>query len=78
MIVWLASYPRSGNTYFRILLNHLYGIKTPMAYVGNTVRYLISEILYKQSKFSTATIRVLCYLCLAISLLLNTDNKEHG
>lgn len=35
MIVWLASYPRSGNTYFRILLNHLYGIKTPTAYVGN-------------------------------------------
>lgn len=35
MIVWLASYPRSGNTYFRILLNHLYGIKTPTAYVGH-------------------------------------------
>lgn len=28
MIIWLASYPRSGNTFFRILLNHLYGIKT--------------------------------------------------
>lgn len=35
MIVWLASYPRSGNTYFRILLNHLYGIKTPTVYVGH-------------------------------------------
>jgi len=28
MIVWLASYPRSGNTFYRVLLNHLYGIKT--------------------------------------------------
>lgn len=28
MIIWLASYPRSGNTYFRILLNHFYGIPT--------------------------------------------------
>ena len=28
MIVWLASYPRSGNTFCRVLLNHLYGIKT--------------------------------------------------
>jgi hypothetical protein len=28
MIVWLASYPRSGNTYFRILLHHLHGLKT--------------------------------------------------
>ena len=34
MIVWLASYPRSGNTFFRILLKHLYGINTPTAYVG--------------------------------------------
>ncbi|MBK4728692.1 sulfotransferase domain-containing protein [Oxynema sp. CENA135] len=32
MIVWLASYPRSGNTFFRILLNQLYGIKTYSIY----------------------------------------------
>jgi Sulfotransferase domain len=35
VIIWLASYPRSGNTFFRVLLNHLYGIKTPTAYIGN-------------------------------------------
>lgn len=35
MIIWLASYPRSGNTFFRILLNHLYDVKTPTVYVGN-------------------------------------------
>lgn len=28
MIIWLASYPRSGNTFFRILLKELYGLKT--------------------------------------------------
>jgi hypothetical protein len=28
MIVWIASYPRSGNTFFRILLHHLIGIHT--------------------------------------------------
>lgn len=28
MIIWLASYPRSGNTFFRILLKELYGQKT--------------------------------------------------
>lgn len=32
MIIWLASYPRSGNTYFRMLLNHIYGIKTRSVY----------------------------------------------
>ena len=28
MIIWLASYPRSGNTYFRVLLNTIFGVKT--------------------------------------------------
>jgi hypothetical protein len=28
MLIWLASYPRSGNTYFRILLHHLFGFHT--------------------------------------------------
>jgi len=28
MIVWLASYPRSGNTFVRILLHQLYGVPT--------------------------------------------------
>ncbi len=35
MIVWLASYPRSGNTYFRILLKQLFDMNTSTAYVGN-------------------------------------------
>lgn len=28
MIVWIASYPRSGNTFYRMLLYHLCGIRT--------------------------------------------------
>ena len=28
MIIWLPSFPRSGNTFFRILLHHLYGLHT--------------------------------------------------
>lgn len=32
MIVWLASYPRSGNTMFRMALHHLYGIETYSIY----------------------------------------------
>jgi len=32
MIIWLASYPRSGNTFFRILINQFYGIKTYSIY----------------------------------------------
>ena len=32
MIVWLASYPRSGNTFFRVLLNSVFNIKTYSIY----------------------------------------------
>lgn len=32
MIVWLASYPRSGNTYLRMLLHQLHGLKTYSVY----------------------------------------------
>jgi hypothetical protein len=32
MIVWVASFPRSGNTYLRILLNRIYGIETSTIY----------------------------------------------
>ena len=32
MIIWIASYPRSGNTFFRLLLNHIYDIKTYSIY----------------------------------------------
>lgn len=28
MIVWIASYPRSGNTLLRIMLNNVFGVKT--------------------------------------------------
>ena len=32
MIVWLASYPRSGNTFFRVIMNSVFGIKTYSIY----------------------------------------------
>ena len=32
MIVWLASFPRSGNTYYRLLLHHLHGVRTYSQY----------------------------------------------
>ena len=32
MIIWLASYPRSGNTFFRALLHRLFGFQTHSVY----------------------------------------------
>lgn len=32
MIIWLASYPRSGNTFFRVLMNSVFKIKTYSIY----------------------------------------------
>lgn len=37
MITWLASYPRSGNTYLRTLLHHYYGTPTYTVYKGVSV-----------------------------------------
>lgn len=37
MIIWLASYPRSGNTFFRLLLNRLYGLQTHSVYADRQV-----------------------------------------
>lgn len=35
MIIWLASYPRSGNTYARIVWHYCYGLKTYSAHDDN-------------------------------------------
>ena len=32
MIVWLASYPRSGNTFLRLVLHRLFGVPTYSVY----------------------------------------------
>jgi len=32
MIVWVASFPRSGNTFLRIVLKQLYGLRTSVVY----------------------------------------------
>ncbi|MBX9655196.1 sulfotransferase domain-containing protein [bacterium] len=35
MIVWLASYPRSGNTFIRLLLHHFFDVATHDLYMPN-------------------------------------------
>ncbi len=35
MLVWLASYPRSGNSYFRVTSGQLFGVKTFSVYPGD-------------------------------------------
>ena len=32
MIIWIASYPRSGNTFLRVILNSVFGVKTYSIY----------------------------------------------
>src|SRR5262245_5929563 len=48
MITWLASYPRSGNSFFRIVLKHLYAIPTYEAYnldLANPIFAGLAEIV---------------------------------
>jgi hypothetical protein len=45
MRVWLASYPRSGNTFLRIVLNNVFGLKSTSLYKGeNTVFDRFSDV----------------------------------
>lgn len=48
MIVWLASYPRSGNTFFRIILHHAFGLHT------YSIHYDDKYSVGADSKFSDA------------------------
>lgn len=43
MILWLASYPRSGNTFFRLLLRHLYGIETYSVYYDSLLEEVVGQ-----------------------------------
>ena len=45
MIVWLASFPRSGNTFLRIVLHRLYGITTSVVYNVDGVARRVGEAL---------------------------------
>lgn len=46
MIVWLASFPRSGNTFLRIVLHRLYGIRTSTVYdVDGVAERLGTELI---------------------------------
>lgn len=43
MIVWLASFPRSGNTFLRIVLNRLYGVTSSVVYDVDRVATRVGE-----------------------------------
>jgi hypothetical protein len=45
MIVWLASFPRSGNTFLRILLHRLYGVTSSVVYDVDGVARRVGEAL---------------------------------
>lgn len=45
MIVWLASFPRSGNTFLRILLHRIYGVRSSVVYDVDGVAERLGESL---------------------------------
>ena len=45
MVIWLASYPRSGNTFVRVLLHSLFGFETHSSYsVANDARNMPGDV----------------------------------
>jgi hypothetical protein len=64
VIVWLASYPRSGNTFLRMLLHEAFGLKTyslagtrEMATSGEEVGRLVGDMNVDWTDAVSATIR---------------------
>jgi hypothetical protein len=59
VIVWLASFPRSGNTFLRILLHRRYGVRTSVVYSVDGVAARLGPDLigYQQRPASLATMR---------------------
>jgi hypothetical protein len=50
---WIASYPRSGNTFLRILLKEVYGIRTWEGYGEESPKKVVSHMSQKQiSKYT--------------------------
>lgn len=43
MIVWIASFPRSGNTFLRIVLHRLYGVRSSVIYDVDGVAQRLGE-----------------------------------
>lgn len=59
MIVWLASYPRSGNTFCRIVLHRLYGVPTYVVYdVDGVAERIGGELIgFRERPASLETMR---------------------
>lgn len=59
MIVWLASFPRSGNTFLRILLDRLYGVRSSTVYDVDGVARRLGEAFvgYEDRPASYAAMR---------------------
>lgn len=49
MIVWLASYPRSGNTFLRIVISHLYGRGSSTVYPLDGVRERLGDLVVTEN-----------------------------
>lgn len=64
MIVWLASYPRSGNTLARIALQHLFGIRSRDAYpvTDQSVEKIIGQLPPEMSLAEMAAAPEHCFV----------------
>jgi hypothetical protein len=71
VIVWLASYPRSGNTFFRILLHRLFGFQTYEL-------YSLANLAERMRDDTDQMMRLTGQSNLACDLgLLQTDSGKH-
>ena len=75
MIIWLASYPKSGNTWVKIFLNSILFSKDQIDINKNNIRLFPLRSDFNTLNVNIDNIKEFADNCLNAQNLINIDNK---
>ena len=75
MIIWLASYPKSGNTWVKIFLNSILFSKDQIDINKNNIRLFPLRSDFNTLNVNIDNIKEFADNCLNAQNLINLDNK---
>ena len=75
MIVWLASYPKSGNTWVKIFLNSILFSKDNIDINKNNIRLFPLRSDFNTLDINVDNVKEFADNCLNAQNLINLDNK---
>ena len=75
MIIWLASYPKSGNTWIRLFLDHLFSTKTEFNINHNSIAQFPVRKHFDGLATNIDDLDIFATNCNAAQIKINLDNK---